>query len=228
MANYIKKTFLSIIMGFMLIFMVSGISTNAAEYAVTDVMAVLYTNENTVLCSDADMNTVVVPKTEAKLPIQVTGVTSNGYFRISLSGQVFYIPGAGLSAAQEQTASVSVYDILVAQKSVFPEGMHWTNDDYCPFKGGIFYGGYGCAAFAFYLSDAAFGNAQARIHTDYNNIRVGDILRIYNDTHSVIVLKVNPDSVTVAEGNYNSTIHWGRVIPKSQIVDSESYIMTRY
>lgn len=49
-----------------------------------------------------------------------------------------------------------------------------------------------------------------------------------NDTHSVIVLEVREDSVIVAEGNYNSAIHWGREIPKAELIDPQSYIMTRY
>ena len=62
------------------------------------------------------------------------------------------------------------------------------------------------------MSDAAFGDVKAQIHKDYNNIKVGDILRVDHDTHSVIVLEVREDSVIVAEGNFNSSIHWGREI----------------
>lgn len=197
----------------------------AAEFSVTDAAAVLYTNENTVILLDADDNTAVLSSVEEDLPIQVTGVTSNGYFRILLGGQIFYVPGTGLSAGM---ASDSVYDTLMAQKAVFPEGMKWTNDDYRSWKGGIYAGGYGCAGFAFAVSDAAFGDARAMIHTDYSNVRVGDILRVDNDTHSVIVLEVKADSVIVAEGNYNGSIHWGREIPKSALMGAGSYIMTRY
>ena len=78
------------------------------------------------------------------------------------------------------------------------------------------------------MSDAAFGDVRATIHRDYSNIRVGDILRVENDTHSVIVLEVRENSVIVAEGNYNSSIHWGREIPKARLIDASSYIMTRY
>ena len=48
--------------------------------------------------------------------------------------------------------------------------------------------------------------------TDPAYISAGAILRINNDTHSVVVLKVDGDKITVAEGNYNSSVHWGRVI----------------
>ncbi len=119
-----------------------------------------------------------------------------------------------------------VYDILVSFKSSYPEGMHWTNDDYYEWKGGIFSGGYGCAGFAFILSDAAFGNNPARMEYDINAIRVGDILRINNNTHSVIVLAINGDTITIAEGNYNDSIHWGRTLSKSSV--PYDYTLTRY
>ncbi|MBO5146723.1 MAG: hypothetical protein J6C19_14550 [Lachnospiraceae bacterium] len=201
------------------------IDAAAAEYTVTETQAVLYTNEYTVILADADENTVVIPAVDADLPIQVTGVTSNGYFRIDLGGQTFYVNGAGLSAPVSDS---SIYDSIMAQKAVFPEGMRWTNEDFREWKGGVFIGGYGCAGFAFAVSDAAFGDAPAYVHRDYDNIKVGDILRINNDTHSVIVLEVRENSVIVAEGNYNSSIHWGREIPKSNLEDPYSYILTRY
>lgn len=206
-----------------------AMNVQAAEFTVTEVEAVLYTNENTVLLADADDGTVVLPEVAAGLPIQVTGVTSNGYFQISIDGQTFYIHGIGLSATEkESAASNQVYETIMAQQAVFPEGMHWTNDNYYGWKGGTYIGGFGCAGFAFAVSDAAFGDVKAKIHKDYNNIRVGDILRVDNDTHSVIVLEVRENSVIVAEGNYNSSIHWGREIPKESLIDPSSYIMTRY
>ena len=107
--------------------------------------------------------------------------------------------------------------------------MHWTNDDYYEWKGGGGYlGGYGCAAFAFRMSDVAFGSRPTYIHKKFSNIRVGDIIRLDYDTHSVIVLEVKDKSVVVAEGNYNSSIHWGREIPRSEIRATGVYVMTRY
>lgn len=211
-----------------------SIHAEAAEYTVTDVEAVLYTNENTVILSDADDgSTVVLPAVAADLPVQVTGITSNGYFRISLAEETLYIHGIGLGQASSEGVALAarekaVYDILVAQKAVFPEGMPWTNANYYDWKGGTYYRGYGCAGFAFALSDAAFGDVTAQVHTDYTNIRTGDILRVNCDTHSVIVLEVREDSVIVAEGNFDSAIHWGREIPKEKLMDPYGYIMTRY
>ncbi len=229
----LNKFLAGLIMCMSILLIVPATNVTAAEYTVTEVEAVLYTNENTTILADADLNTVVLPTIDPNLPIQVTGITSNGFFRINLGGQTFYIPGIGLSDKNlndNNTSSNSnqIYEVMIAQKAVFPEGMHWTNDNYYAWKGGIYTGGFGCAGFAFAVSDAAFGDAPARIHYDYTNIQVGDILRINNDTHSVIVLEVKENSVVVAEGNYNSSIHWGREIPKSKLVDPSSYIMTRY
>lgn len=133
-----------------------------------------------------------------------------------------------VSKSDAQSAAGLIYDALIAQKAVFPEGTPWTNGNYIAWSGGIYSGGFGCAGFAFALSDAAFGNARARIHQDYNNIRVGDILRVNNGSHSVIVLEVKDASVVVAEGNYNSSVHWGREISRASLPGDGNYIMTRY
>lgn len=204
---------------------INGILAEAAEFSVTETAAVLYTNEYTVILSDADDNTAVLSGFPTLLPVQVTGVTSNGYFQILLDGQIFYVPGTGLSQLKQDN---DIYSEIIAQKAVFPEGMEWTNNNYYGWKGGIYSGGYGCAGFAFALSDAAFGDAPAVIHTDYDNVRVGDILRINANTHSVIVLEVKENSVVVAEGNYNGMIHWGRELSKTSIMGEGCYIMTRY
>jgi hypothetical protein len=226
-----KRTIYSVYVTVVLVmfFVIPMHKVNAAEYTVTDVTEVLYTNDDTVLLADADVNATVLGEVEADLPVKVTGVTSNGFYRIDLDGQIIFVQEDSLyeqkitDARQEE-----VYNIMIAQKANFPEGMHYTNDDYYGWKGGIYVGGYGCAAFAFYLSDLAFGDTKAIIHRDYSDIKVGDILRVYNNTHSVIVLEVKADSVIIAEGNYNSSIHWGREMSMSEIQDSQSYIMTRY
>ena len=122
-----------------------------------------------------------------------------------------------------------IFDSIMAMRERYPEGTRWTNENSYAWRGGIFNVGYGCAGFAFLLSDAAFGDLPARRVTGVRleDVRVGDILRINSDTHSVVVLKVNADSVTVAEGNYNSSVHWGRELSRSQ-VESASYVLTRW
>jgi hypothetical protein len=121
-----------------------------------------------------------------------------------------------------------VYNAMMAMQTDFPEGMPWTNDDYYDWNGQTNYRGYGCAGFAFLLSDAAFGKLPARkLQVNYDTLRPGDILRINSNTHSVIILQVFSDHVVVAEGNYNSSIHWGRTLSRSK-VEASDYVFSRW
>ena len=124
----------------------------------------------------------------------------------------------------------SVYNAMIAFKSQYPEGTPWTNDNSYVWNGGIYKTGYGCVAFAFMLSDAAFGKLPARkiVNANVSDIRVGDILRINNDTHSVIVLETTDEGVVLAEGNYNRSVHWGRKLTWAQVKNTLTYVMTRY
>ena len=130
--------------------------------------------------------------------------------------------------AETRLSEKQVYESMIALKSEYPEGMLWTNDNYYGWNGGIYSGGYGCAGFAFLLSDAAFGSLKAYYHEDLSAIRVGDILRINNDTHSVIILEITEDSIVIAEGNYNFSVHWGRIISKEELEQIGDYVLTRY
>lgn len=128
----------------------------------------------------------------------------------------------------EVPSEEEVYSKIIALKERFPNGTPWGNDVSYDFKGGIYGRGYGCAGFAFMLSDEAFGELPARILEDYNQIRVGDILRVNNDSHSVVVLEVKSDGIVVAEGNYNDSVLWEREISNEELQQSFTYLMTRY
>lgn len=122
---------------------------------------------------------------------------------------------------------------LQSLKSIYPEGTPWTNEtrEYTVKNGSIWITGLGCAAFAFEASDFVFGKEAPYIqHYDYNNVKVGDILRINHNTHSVVVMEIDSDGngYTVCEGNYNRSVHWGRHISKANAIDESSYIYTRY
>ena len=119
-----------------------------------------------------------------------------------------------------------VYQDMIALKSVYPEGMRWTNDNY--YRSPVLGGGYGCAGFAFALSDKAFGNLPARKHTNFSDLKVGDLLRVNGDIHSVVIMEITSYGVVLAEGNYNSSIHWGRTMSFAEIQRSGTYVTTRY
>ena len=127
-------------------------------------------------------------------------------------------------------SEAAVYEAIMALKDEYPEGMPWTNDkSYFWSINETF--GFGCAAFSFILSDAAFGDLPSR--TIYNDItiddlRVGDILRIKSNTHSVVVAEVHEDYVVLTEGNYKSSIHWGRIYTAQDVIKNATYVVTRY
>jgi len=56
---------------------------------------------------------------------------------------------------------------------------------------------------------------------------VGDMIRI-GDYHTVVVLEKKENSVMVTEGNYNSSIHWGREITRSSLEREGFSVRTRY
>ena len=136
------------------------------------------------------------------------------------------------------------YDAMYALKDVYPEGMPWTNfepygsngqfGDHYTWKGGAIYGAksaVGCMAFAFILSDEAFGSLPARTvergRFTFEDVKVGDILRVKSNSHSVIVLQKSAGGVTVAEANYNRSVHWGRAM-SAAAVENADFIITRY
>lgn len=124
-------------------------------------------------------------------------------------------------------SEAEAYAMIMALQSKYPEGMHWTDaNEY--YSKTLHLDGYGCAAFAAICSDTVFGDRPVfEKHSDFDRIRVGDMIRIGN-THSVVVLARNGDTLTVAEGNYNSSIHWGRQITRQELKKSGFYVETRY
>lgn len=123
-----------------------------------------------------------------------------------------------------------IYNSIISLKNRYPEGTPWTNSNKYTWNNimpnSSIYNGFGCMGFAMLASDAAFGNAPAYKYYDTNKIKIGDILRINNDAHSVIVLSKNGNKLTIAEGNYGSKIHWGREIDIEQC--NFVYGLTRY
>ena len=128
--------------------------------------------------------------------------------------------------AQDETPKDSLYQKMIALKTRYPEGRRWTNRNSYSSKAG--YGGQGCHAFALILSDEAFDDAPIRKHKKLEDLQVGDMIRMNKNTHTVIVLAIEEDQVTIAEGNYNSSVHWGRVLTIDHLAKNGNYILTRY
>lgn len=135
------------------------------------------------------------------------------------------------SASVASLDGATVQSAIYALQSVYPEGMGWGMEKYAEFHGGLYCGGYACAAFAITVSDAVFGTLPARKIYDINSVRVGDVVSYiteYGIGHSVVVLSVGEDSITCCEGNYGGMVHWGRTISKAELQSSLKEIWTRY
>lgn len=235
-----KKKISNIVLGTLLGTLLFGMTAFAAEFTVTPINSIGTTTDGADLLADADTSSVVLPDIPAGLPFQITGVTSNGYWQVNLNDQIFYIEGSGLSNSNDTNTENAVtnrsldeqaiYDKIISYKTVYPEGMRWTNDNmYVSGADEFPLECYGCAAFAYSISDGVFGiNTPEVAHQDFSKLKVGDIVHCQNLTHFVIILKIDGDKVTVAEGNYNSKIHWGRVIKMDNLKKNGSIIFTRY
>lgn len=130
--------------------------------------------------------------------------------------------GSSSSTITEESA----YKTLNSLRSTYPEGMTLTNSYY--YYSPCFGNGYGCYGFAAKLSDTVFGTGTScSTHTSFDKIKIGDNIRIGN-SHSVIVLTKNGNSITVVEGNYNSSVHWDRSITKASLEKDGFKVTTRY
>lgn len=96
------------------------LNTYAVEFTVTENKAVLYSNDKTKVYKQPDVNSEVVTVIAPDIPVNVTGITSNGWFRISLNG-TYYVMGEGLVSknASSANAVVSGTDIKKLTKGTF-------------------------------------------------------------------------------------------------------------
>ncbi len=78
------------------------LDTDTINIVTTD--TVLYTNDSTVIYALPNLDSeVLFPRVETGLPIHVTGITDNGFFRIALGETTAYVEAAGL----DETTKVS-------------------------------------------------------------------------------------------------------------------------
>ena len=138
------------------------------------------------------------------------------------------------SASDDLYDANRIYNAIMGLQDKYPQGYPWTNSNKYNWETSVAiglgyssYGGSGCVAFAMLASDTAFGKIPAYKFEEKSKIRVGDIIRINNDTHSVIVIKINGGTkYIIAEGNYNSSVNYGRIIDISSTGFNYGY--TRY
>ena len=122
-----------------------------------------------------------------------------------------------------------LYEKMIAKQSEYPTGTPWTSDNYYEWKGGIYTGGKGCAGFAFMLSDVCFGDIKAKQISCSGQFKVGDVVRILNNSHFVIITKMDSakNKITTAEGNRNKAVFWGWPYTFQEFQNICTYILRR-
>lgn len=145
------------------------------------------------------------------------------------------------TVAQTTLNETDVYNRLMSRKDKdgYKEGTPWDNSHkyvntvYFDNVPPGYYTGGGCFGFMMDMMEYAsnYEYPIRKVEGTYDNlpeIHVGDGVRFEGDyiLHAVVVLKVNGSSVTVAEGNFNSSVHWGRVIDLSDEYNCFKYIFT--
>ena len=99
---------------------------------------------------------------------RLAAALSAGMLLCSVSAGAFTLSAAAAelqsisAAATPDLSETAVRNAMLALKASYPEGTPYTNNNYYAWHGGLYSGGYGCAGFAFMLSDAAFGTLPAR------------------------------------------------------------------
>lgn len=162
-----------------------------------------------------------------KITVRVKG--KNGKYKSTWMKVKVYTP-AKTSKKMTQTEAKNR---LMRLKKTYPEGKSWGDDKAYYWKATNTYG-LGCYAYIAQISDKVFGkSAKVTRHRTFSKIKVGDHIRvgtkIFNQGyHSVIVLSKKGNTITVTEGNFNSSVHWGRKITLSELSREGFYVETRY
>jgi hypothetical protein len=164
---------------------------------------------------------------EAKLVYESDGInisTLTNTSEIDYDG--LYMDGSGGDTDSELMTTEQISAKLSNLEAVYPTGTVWTNDTYYKCKGeGYAAGGFGCAAFAYMLSDSLYNDTEYYKLEDLDRLQPYDVVELLYGRHTVFVLDVNDDdTITVAEANINDGVRWGGRYPIHDITG----ILKRY
>ncbi|SFQ14311.1 Ig-like domain (group 2) [Lachnospiraceae bacterium XBB1006] len=160
---------------------------------------------------------------------EIATINRQGIVKAKKAGKVTIVAKDSYSGAQakckitvkKKLTQKQIRQKIYGLKDTFPEGKRWTNANTDQ------YGNGGCYAFMVIAQEHVFGTGTlTKQHTSFKKVRAGDHIRIGN-YHSVVVLKKKTNSVIVVEGNYNSSIHWGREITVQELRGTGFYVETR-
>ena len=145
----------------------------------------------------------------------VSGSENGGMKRETVNPILFPRVRQPVAPVREVLTEQIVYDRIMAMREVYPDGWRPSGN---PNVGGW------CTSYSTWITNAVFGErAPNQRYTDVSQIKVGDIARINNDTHDVVILTLTNTHVVVTEGNYGGQVHWGRTFTREHFRSIFSY-----
>lgn len=95
-----KRKIQSVVAALMVIFLFLGesLQVEAAKYSTADVMVVMDTRAGATIYTDADTSSTLVATVGSGIAVQVTGITTNSWFRVSIDGVTLYMPANALTS----------------------------------------------------------------------------------------------------------------------------------
>lgn len=135
------------------------------------------------------------------------------------------------------TYQVTDKDVIEMAKDVAPNGTEWGFETYYDLLGykkgnNVPKRASSCQAFAYWLTDAIYGNTPAYLinSADENGnivIKQYDII-LYGD-HCIVALNVDTEKMTVtaAEGGYNGAVKWGRTVKIDDMISAGNFGIIR-
>jgi hypothetical protein len=149
---------------------------------------------------------------ESRLTYEETGIDVSTLYQYDDDDLSDYLYVDG-NANDARLTLEEVAMVLSGLEQVYPSGTAWTNDTYYRCNGkGYATGGFGCAAFAYMVSDTLYGTADYHKLSNSDYLQPYDVAELYGGQHTVFVLNINNDNtITVAEANVNGVVRWGSV-----------------
>ena len=100
--NGIAKAAAMVLAGMLLTGTANGRVYAAQDYTVTAQKTIMYTGNNVVVYAAPDLQSQIVTSISYNLPVEVTGVTSNGWYQINLKG-TYYVQADKLKEKADDT-----------------------------------------------------------------------------------------------------------------------------
>lgn len=172
-------------------------------------------------------------KVKAKRPGKVTITARSGNAFVTCEFTILKKTKQAKLTELEKSLLKKIKDL----KKKYPQGTKWGDDKnyFCKVEN---LNGFGCVALALEISDYLFGEDVPFTKVDdlsdiEKRIRIGDIVRMEDDTHSVVIIDRDAEGVTLVEGDFTyndeaDIVYWGSKFTYEELKKVTNYYHTRH